>query len=174
MGFVSARCRPFWLKPRYADTMQISWDLMWGTALCWGDMDSFVFRLDISWWRHQMETYSALLALCVGNSPVTCEFPSQRPVMRSFEGFFYLRVNKRLSKQSLGWWFETQLWRHSNEICWHNADFLGCYVGDSLVLTRYGFLCISVGYIEHNNKPINHGWQWIFPKDIWGYETPLL
>ena len=27
------------------------------------------------WWRHQMETFFALLALCVGNSPVTGEFP---------------------------------------------------------------------------------------------------
>ena len=33
-----------------------------------------------SWWRHQMKTFSALLALCAGNSPVTSEFPSQKPV----------------------------------------------------------------------------------------------
>ena len=31
----------------------------------------------ITWWRHQMETISALLALCEGNSPATGEFPSQ-------------------------------------------------------------------------------------------------
>ena len=70
-----------------------------------------------SWWRHQMETFSALLALCAGNSPATCEFPSQRPVTRSFDVFFDLRLNKRLSKQSRGWWFETPshpLWRHCN------------------------------------------------------------
>ena len=36
------------------------------------------------WWRHQMETFSALLALSGGNSPVTSEFPPQRPVTRSF------------------------------------------------------------------------------------------
>ena len=34
-----------------------------------------------SWWRHQMENFSELLALCVGNSPLTGEFPSQRPAM---------------------------------------------------------------------------------------------
>ena len=34
-----------------------------------------------SWWRHQMETFSALPALCAGNSPVTGEFPTQRPVL---------------------------------------------------------------------------------------------
>ena len=70
-----------------------------------------------TWWRHLMETFSVLLALCAGNSPVTGEFPSQRPVTRSFDVFFDLRLNKRLSKQSRGWRFETQsrpLYRHSN------------------------------------------------------------
>ena len=68
-----------------------------------------------TWWRHQMETFSALLALCAGDSPVSGEFPSQRPVTRSFDVFFDLRLNKRLSKQSWGWWLETppcSLWRH--------------------------------------------------------------
>ena len=71
-----------------------------------------------TWWRHQMETFSALLTLCVGNSQVTGEFLAQRPVMRSFDVFFGLRLNKRLSKQSWGWWFKTpsrSLWRHCNE-----------------------------------------------------------
>ena len=70
-----------------------------------------------SWWCHQMETFSALLALCAGNSPVTGEFPSQRPVTRSVGVFFELGLNERLSKQSWGWWFETpsfSLWRHCN------------------------------------------------------------
>ena len=51
-----------------------------------------------AWWRHQMETFSALLAICAGNSPVPGEFPAQRPVTRSFDVFFDLRPNKRLSK----------------------------------------------------------------------------
>ena len=66
-----------------------------------------------------METFSALLALCAGNSPVTGEFPAQRPVTRSFGVFFDLHLNIWLSKQSWGWWFETQsssLWRHCNEV----------------------------------------------------------
>ena len=50
---------------------------------------------DLTWWRHQMETFSALLALCAGNSPVTGEFTSQRPVTRSLDAFFDLRLNKR-------------------------------------------------------------------------------
>ena len=47
------------------------------------------------------------------------EFPTQRPVTRSFDVFFDLRLNKRLSKQPWGWWFETpswSLWRQCNVI----------------------------------------------------------
>ena len=40
-----------------------------------------------------METFSALLAICAGNSPVTGEFPAQRPVTWSFDVFFDLRLN---------------------------------------------------------------------------------
>ena len=43
-----------------------------------------------------METFSTLLALCVGISPVTGDFLSQRPVTRSFDVFFDLRLNKQL------------------------------------------------------------------------------
>ena len=56
-----------------------------------------------------METFSTLLALSKGTSPVTPEFPSQRPVTRSFDVFFDLRLNKRLSKQS------RHRWRHCKE-----------------------------------------------------------
>ena len=62
---------------------------------------------------------SALLALCAGNSPVTGEIPSLRPVSRSFDVFFDLRLNKSLSKHSWGWWFETTsclLWHHCNNL----------------------------------------------------------
>ena len=46
-----------------------------------------------------METFSALLAFFAGNSPVPGEFHAQRPVTRSFDVTFDLRLNKRLSKQ---------------------------------------------------------------------------
>ena len=45
------------------------------------------------------------------------EFHTQRPVTWSFDVFFDSRVNKRLSEQPWGWWFETRswsLWRHCN------------------------------------------------------------
>ena len=75
----------------------------------------------VTWWRHQMETFSALLTLCAGNS--------QRPVTQSFDVFFDLRSNKRMSKQSWGWWFGTpsrSLWRYCNESLWLIIVFVCC------------------------------------------------
>ena len=86
----------------------------------------------IAWWRHQMEAFSALLALCAGNSPVTGEFSSQRPVTRSFDVSFDLRLKKRLSKPPppRHRWFETPSrpsWRHCNEKppCWDQVPTHG-------------------------------------------------
>ena len=92
--------------------------------LCLGDITCLCYIVQAcwrpyAWWRHQMEIFSALLALCAGNSPVTGEIPSQRPVTHIFALFFDLRLNKRLCIQSRGWWFETpssSLWRNCNEI----------------------------------------------------------
>ena len=47
-----------------------------------------------------METFSALLAICAGNSSVTDEFPQQSLVTQTFDIFFELRLNKQLRKQS--------------------------------------------------------------------------
>ena len=77
-----------------------------------------------------METFSALLAICAGNSPVTGEFPAQRPVTRSFDVIFNLRLNKRWSKQSWFWWFETPsrpLWRHCNDNVNRRVRTSSCY-----------------------------------------------
>ena len=88
--------------------------------ISWSFVPHFGIRhgaLSDPWWRHQMETFSALLALCAGNSPVPGEFPAQRSVTRSFDVFFDLRPNKRLSKQLWNWWIYTPScpsWRHCN------------------------------------------------------------
>ena len=87
------------------DERRLLWAIMW-----------------ISWRRQGMETCSALQAFCAGNSPVTGEFPSQRPVTQSFDVFFDLRLTKRLSKKSRRRWFETPSravvtslwWTHNN------------------------------------------------------------
>ena len=102
----------------------------------------------LPWWRHQMETFSALLAIFGRNSPVPGEFPAQRAVTLSFDVFFDLRLNKRLSKQSWGWWFETPslpLWRHRNASsshlqpwCWEPGRYHGCRCPGYEVISSYG------------------------------------
>ena len=90
-----------------------------------------IYLLAFSWWRHEMETFSALLAISAGNSPATGEFHAQRAVTRSFHVSFDLRPNKRLSIQWWDWWFETpsrKLWRHCKvsgllHWYWHSCIF---------------------------------------------------
>ena len=104
------------------------------------------------WWRHQMETLFALLAICVGNSLVTGEFLAQRPVTRSFGGFFDLRLNKRLSKQSWAWWIETpsrSLWRHRNAL-------ISCILYWSDL-----WICIVNDYIHCSKHLREQGWFFI-------------
>ena len=101
---------------------KLQWNLniIWKLSVSWR-----IYRW--TWWRHQMETFSALLALCAGNSPVTGEFPAQRPVTQSFDVFFDLHLNKRLSKQSWGRLLETPsrpLWRHSNDSVYNTVAIL--------------------------------------------------
>ena len=106
MGVCNLSSRISGMAAPYAGNSLVSWKHIWNA------------RFDVfPWWRHQIETFSALLAIFAGNSPVTGEFPAQRLVTRSFDVFFDLHLNKRLSKLSWSWWFEMlylPLWRHCN------------------------------------------------------------
>ena len=87
-------------------------------------------------WRHQMETFSALLVLCAGNSPVNGEFPSQRPVTRSFGVFFDLRLNSRLSKH-----------REAGDLRRHRTHYDVIVLNIYLVCNGYPFLSIPQNVI---------------------------
>ena len=79
------------------------------------------------------------------------EFPAQRPVTRSFDVFFDLRLNKRLSKQSWGWWFETpscSLWRH------RNAEFTICNNGPVFSTRNIQPPCTFLGWEFVRNDPV--------------------
>ena len=83
-------------------------DMIWHfySSLRYDLMSTFCWDV-CTWWRHQMETFSG-----------PGEFPAQRPVTRSFDVFFDLRLDTRLSKQPWGWWFEIlswSLWRQCND-----------------------------------------------------------
>ena len=124
----------------------------WKSVLTIERMDPFVSHI---WWRHQLETFSALLALCVGNSPVTGEFPSQRPVTRSFDVFYDLRLNQQLSKQWGRLRFETplrSLWRHCNEFVRLWCPPLWHWV--------YSWLKIGLTKQLSDHVLRNHQWCW--------------
>ena len=116
-----------------------------------------------------METFSALLAICAGNSPVPGDFPTQRAVTRSFDVYFDLRPNKRLSKQLWGWWFETQslpLWRHRNAVVCHEQMWWKLHqISGSLFCYMKGFN--SPYHLNMENfkyifmfRKMNLAWQW--------------
>ena len=92
----------------------------------------------VAWWRHRMQTFSALLALCAGNSLVTGEFSAQRPVTRSLDISLICTLNKRLSKQSWGWWFETL----------------------SRSLSRHLFYLNAQNAVKHNKHEFQHRLDW--------------
>ena len=111
-------------------------------------------------WRKNTMTSSygnifRVTALCAENSTVTGEFPSQRPVTWSFDVFFDPRLNKRLSKQSWCWWFETParpLWCHCNacgitfaeEPFLFNFDYLFILMFSWYHMTCTYYICIVV------------------------------
>ena len=110
----------------------------------------------ISWWRHQIKTFSALLAFCAENSPVPGEFSAQRPVTRSFDVFFHLHLNKPLSKQSQGWWFAMtsgSLWRQCNDgvMCASLAAYRVCCLHCCL---HYPFVLFSGMSARHVCKAV--------------------
>ena len=106
-----------------------------------------------------MKTFSALLAICAGNSPVTGEFPSQRPVTRSFDVFFDLPQNKLLSKQWWGWWFETPrrpVWRHFNVLKWLRI-----------------YHCIQIALIEWKNDRSSYPKRGLYcVTAVWSFGPP--
>ena len=73
-----------------------------------------------TWWRHQMETFPRYWPFVRGIQRWPVNSPHKGQWRGALMFFFDLRLNKRLSKQSQGWWCETpscSLWRRCNEIC---------------------------------------------------------
>ena len=107
-------------------------------------------------------THCRLLVLCEGNSTVTDEFPSKRPVTRGVDVFFDLLLNKQLSKQSWGWLFETpsrSLWRHCNEIVGRSDEPTSAPMLYDKVISR----CISCDF--YNNSPLSV--KTVLPGTLW-------
>ena len=131
---------------------------------------------DVIKWKH-------FPAICAGNSPVTGEFPTLRPVTRSFDVFFHLRLNKRLSKQWWGWWFKAlsyPLWRHRNELI-ENFGLVRTMIEPMTPLhdncDRLAHFGLRSYWLRHrvldkNQSPNDapHGMETIWALVIWGKE----
>ena len=119
------RCHLYWrfdgALPIFERHRIASYGTNWSTTWWWtramAGLLLHKYRSTDVWsaWRNQMETFSAFLALSEGNRHWW--FPPQRPVTRTFDVFFDLSLNKRLSKQLWRRWFKMPsllLWRQCN------------------------------------------------------------
>ena len=108
-----------------------------------------------TWWRHQMEAFTALLALCAGNSPVTGEFPAQRPVTQSFDVFFDLGW---VINREAGDLLSRSLWLNSNETFQMGQNHTCCFVCELPVLYSE-----STNAMErcHQQTQINVNQHWV-------------
>ena len=108
---------------------------------------------DVIKWKHFPHYWPFVQG--IHRSPVNS--PAQRPVMRSFDVFFDLHLNKGLSKQWWGWWFETPscpLWRHCND----TERLVHCICVTS-------FICLLIAAISQGCYwCINKGH---FTEDVW-------
>ena len=137
-------------------------------------------------WCHQMDTFSVLLTLCAGNSPVTSEFPSQRPVMWIFYVFFDLHLNKRLSKKPCSCFLRCHCTHYDVTVMY--IFWMKVYFGGNLVILFKGSYCyfleVSIAISKkkllnilerrHLNFLVNTGdnycskWYWVH-HGAWAY-----
>ena len=115
----------------------------WSTGQYWGSPIGTIVRLPKSYMvtSSHGKIFRVTGHLC---GKFTGEFPAQRPVTRSFDVFFDLRLNRWLSKQPWGWWFEMpswSLWRHRNEETKHPS--LNCEIPALLATVPYGITMTS-------------------------------
>ena len=89
------------------------------------------------------------------------EFPTQRPVTRSFDVFFDLRLNKRLSKQPWGWWFETPSWSLRRQC---NVEAWRCVC--------VSVTCVNTDFGSMPNQFLNQWWS-IFNLISWTNFTDI-
>ena len=145
------RSRYLWFREKFMDLM---------TSFQMSDLAALrqtCFRLWMteSWWRHEMETFSALLALCAGNSPVTGEFP-HKGQWRGALMFSWVcaRTNPRTNTRDAG-----DLRRHYTHYditvmqnispCWSKE-------GSKLNIQKCG--CEQRGYYFHSES----FWDWYY------------
>ena len=120
--------------------LYIDWEYM-STQPLWTIKDTLLsLWTTMSWWRHEIEPLSALLAICEGNPSVTGAFPSQRrPVARTFDVSFDVYPKKLLNKHPKWptiWDAKALIWHHCKILhVYHHFNICStCYIGGGHVL----------------------------------------
>ena len=108
------------------------------------------------WWRHQMETFSALVALCAGNSPVIGEFPAQRPVTRSFESGD-LRHHRAHYTATVMWYSTTTSWTTGIILCMRPGNERRRYI---VTPSLIGWAHTQNDHPDELAKNTNCYWHW--------------
>ena len=138
--------------------------------------NEFLLRRNLGWWKNFLSfaiyviySFNKISVIMMTSSnenifrvtgPLCGEFPSQRPVSRKFDVFLDLCLNKRLSKHSWGWWFETPsrpLWSQCNVcVCCHTSMFKIYTWSGNIYKTPKPLVSLYCADIRHiqNNKPL--------------------
>ena len=116
---------------------------------------TLILQDDVIKWKHFPRYWA--FEWVIHRSSVTREFPAQRPVTRSFDVFFDLRLDKRLSKH---WLFETpshSLWRHCNGI-----SFLVLIFPEVGLLNRFQSIPLCNSFHNHQSTVYLYNVTFIF------------
>ena len=139
---------------------KLSWLSTWGKLSLFWAKEAFTHP---SWIKSSNGNIFRVTGHCAGKSSVIVEFPAQRPVTRSFD-FFYLHLYKRFSKQSRGWWFETQshpLWRHCND---NNVTHILNLLMPRIIHPVIAFV-VGIGNFTPLPGLVHTQWQWRNPEE---------
>ena len=151
-----------WLfyRPRYTASYDVIWpwwvelfyqhiEAKWHIYALVGELNH---RWFMQWWRHETETISASLAFMRGihRSPVNSP---RGPMTRNFDVFFALSLNKRLSKQSWGWWFKTP-----SRPLWHHCNAMGRHVFIAKPLPQPMLICCKM--FPWEQPSLKFGWKY--------------
>ena len=141
-----------WAPTRYETVSKHHAEIVkyWGNSEIPGKLRKY---RNNSWWRHQLETFSAILAFCVGNSPVIGEFPAQRPVTRSFYVFFDLGLYKCLTNNREASDLRRHRTHYTGIVMWCTDSFVDS-PSAAVVLTILVRAGKNVWYFEDDFKSI--------------------
>ena len=138
------------------------WSVKFPVPLTYGCKSDASGGVAVIWWRHQMETFSELMALCAGIHRSAVNSPHKGQWCGVLVFSFIYALSKRLRKRSWDWWFETPsrpLWRHCNDlILFPRAETFPAihYTTDSFATGGNPFSLVTLhnmrNYIVHRTK----------------------